>query len=175
MSTGLSESILQVANELGVGPEIVTKNIDRVRLVLEQLQEGKKVSIDLMNVVHQMSDELKISPVRTMQIVEHIREITRPQPVPPAPPAPPSTQAADDPVNHPVHYNSHPSGVECIEITRHMTFNAGNAIKYLWRAGLKDITTAGAIQDLQKASWYLNDEIQRLEKMNVDQGSIEQA
>ena len=42
-----------------------------------------------------------------------------------------------DPVNHPTHYTSDPSGVECIEITRHRNFNIGNAIKYLWRAGLK--------------------------------------
>lgn len=42
-----------------------------------------------------------------------------------------------DPVNHPQHYTSHPSGVECITIARHYCFTIGNAIKYLWRAGLK--------------------------------------
>lgn len=40
-------------------------------------------------------------------------------------------------VNHPVHYNKHPGGIECIEIIRHYTFDTGCAIKYLWRAGLK--------------------------------------
>ena len=40
-------------------------------------------------------------------------------------------------VNHPQHYCSHSSGVECIDITRHYNFSIGNAIKYLWRAGLK--------------------------------------
>lgn len=64
-----------------------------------------------------------------------------------------------DPVNHPSHYTSHPSGVECITITEHFTFNVGNAIKYLWRAGLK----AGTIEDLKKAAWYVQREIQRLE------------
>lgn len=44
----------------------------------------------------------------------------------------------NDPVNNPKHYTSHKSGIECIEITRHMTFNIGNAIKYLWRNGQKD-------------------------------------
>lgn len=39
----------------------------------------------------------------------------------------------DSPVSHPKHYNDHPSGIECITITRHMNFNIGNAIKYLWR------------------------------------------
>jgi hypothetical protein len=68
--------------------------------------------------------------------------------------------AAPDPVNNPPHYNSHPSGVECIEITRHMSFNLGNVVKYLWRAGLKD--QAPTVQDLKKAAWYLNDEIKRL-------------
>lgn len=63
-----------------------------------------------------------------------------------------------DPVNHPQHYTLHPSGVECIQITRHFNFNLGNAIKYIWRAGLK----GGKMEDLQKACWYLNDEIARI-------------
>lgn len=69
--------------------------------------------------------------------------------------------AENDPVHHPSHYTSHPSGIECIEITRHMSFNIGNAIKYLWRNGKKD--GQPAIQDLQKAIWYIQDEIKRLE------------
>jgi hypothetical protein len=68
----------------------------------------------------------------------------------------------DDPVNHPPHYTAHPSGVECIEVTRHMSFNIGNVIKYCWRSGLKDGNSD--IQDLRKAAWYLNDEISRREK-----------
>lgn len=67
---------------------------------------------------------------------------------------------AHDPVNHPSHYTSHPSGVEAIEITRHMGFNLGNAMKYLWRNGLKD--GQPAIQDLEKAVWYIQDEIKRI-------------
>ena len=63
-----------------------------------------------------------------------------------------------DPVNHPKHYNSHPSGVECIQITEHMPFNVGNAIKYLWRAGEK----GSQVQDLEKAAWYVAREIARL-------------
>lgn len=65
-----------------------------------------------------------------------------------------------DAVNHPAHYTSDPSGVECIAVTRHRTFNIGNAIKYLWRAGLKDADTT--IEDLRKAVWYINDEIERI-------------
>lgn len=64
-----------------------------------------------------------------------------------------------DPVEAPVHYRSHPSGVECIQITEHMGFCVGNAVKYLWRAGLK----ADALEDLKKARWYVDREIQRLE------------
>lgn len=60
-------------------------------------------------------------------------------------------------VDHPPHYNSHPSGIECITITRHMGFNLGNALKYIWRADLK----GSAIEDLEKAVWYLKDEIER--------------
>lgn len=87
----------------------------------------------------------------------------------------------DDAVNHPSHYNSHPSGVECITITEHMTFNVGNAIKYLWRAGLKIVlgstpfgedvqallplkTLVKHIEDLKKARWYIDREILRIEQ-----------
>jgi hypothetical protein len=66
-----------------------------------------------------------------------------------------------DQVNHPTHYTSDPSGVECIQITRHRNFNIGNAFKYLWRAGIKD--DQRQIEDLQKAIFYINDEINRLE------------
>ena len=64
-------------------------------------------------------------------------------------------------VDHPAHYNSHPSGVECIEITEHMNFNLGNAMKYLWRAGLK---SDDLITDLAKANWYIEREIARLKR-----------
>lgn len=71
-----------------------------------------------------------------------------------------------DMVNHPPHYTSDPSGVECIDIVRHRNFNVGNAIKYLWRAGLKkdDSLKAGLkhIEDLRKAIFYIEDEIQRI-------------
>jgi hypothetical protein len=63
-----------------------------------------------------------------------------------------------DPVNSPRHYTSHPSGIECIQVTRYMNFNRGNAIKYIWRAGEK----GAEIEDLKKAIWYLQDEIERL-------------
>lgn len=66
-----------------------------------------------------------------------------------------------DAVDHPQHYNAHPSGVECIVIIEHMTFNLGNAVKYVWRNGLKP--TASAIEDLKKAKWYIEREIARLE------------
>lgn len=70
-------------------------------------------------------------------------------------------------VNHPAHYTSDPSGVECIEVTRHRNFNIGNAIKYLWRQGLKESAGRTAhekqIEDLKKAVFYINDEITRLE------------
>lgn len=64
-------------------------------------------------------------------------------------------------VNHPKHYTSSPSrcecgkGIECIQITQHMNFCIGNAIKYLWRADHKD----APIQDLEKAVWYICKEI----------------
>lgn len=63
----------------------------------------------------------------------------------------------EDIVNNPKHYTSHPSGIECIEITRHMGFCLGNAVKYIWRADLK----GNDVEDLRKAIWYIEDEIKK--------------
>ena len=65
-----------------------------------------------------------------------------------------------DLVNHPPHYKAHPSQIECIEIVEHMNFCMGNAIKYIWRADYKE----DSIQDLQKALWFINREIERRSK-----------
>jgi hypothetical protein len=63
----------------------------------------------------------------------------------------------EDKVNHPRHYKSHPSGIECIQVTEHLNFCLGNAIKYIWRADDKE----NDIEDLRKAVWYVNREIER--------------
>lgn len=64
-------------------------------------------------------------------------------------------------VNHPSHYTQHPLGIECIDVIRHYTCDIANAIKYLWRAGLKQDADKTAIdkelEDLGKALWYIND------------------
>ena len=69
-----------------------------------------------------------------------------------------------DQVNNPKHYTSHPSGIECLEITRHMGFNLGNVIKYIWRADLKGKN----IEDLKKAAFYLQDEIKLREQKEIE-------
>ena len=67
-------------------------------------------------------------------------------------------------VNHPKHYNTHPSGVECIDIVEHFSFNVGNAIKYLWRSGLKGYE----LEDLHKARWYIDRAIAETERQATD-------
>lgn len=67
-----------------------------------------------------------------------------------------------DPVNRPAHYTAHPSGVECIQIVEHMNFCLGNAVKYIWRAGLKH---DDAVEDLRKARFYIDREISRLGRL----------
>jgi hypothetical protein len=62
-------------------------------------------------------------------------------------------------IEHPTHYNEHPSGIECITIVQHFEFNIGNAIKYLWRAGLKEGTDYET--DLLKAREYIDFELAR--------------
>ena len=73
-------------------------------------------------------------------------------------PKPKKKKIKFDNVNHPKHYKSHPSGVECIQITEHMSFTVGNAVKYLWRADLKN-----GVEDLKKAAWYIAREITKRE------------
>lgn len=68
-----------------------------------------------------------------------------------------------DPVDNPYHYTQHPSGIECIQITEHMGFNLGNAVKYIWRADLK----ADTAQDLEKAIWYIRREIELRKKQEA--------
>lgn len=69
-----------------------------------------------------------------------------------------------DLVNAPPHYRSHPLGVECIDVIEWFPANIANAVKYLWRCGLKG-NEKDAIQDLRKAAWYANREADRLEKI----------
>lgn len=64
----------------------------------------------------------------------------------------------EDTIN-PSHYRSHPSGIECIQVTQSMSFCLGNAVKYIWRADLKN--NDGGVEDLKKAAWYINRELNR--------------
>lgn len=65
-----------------------------------------------------------------------------------------------DMINRPPHYTSHPSGIECIDVTEHMNFNLGSVVKYVWRAGKK----GDALEDLRKAEYYIAREIARLSR-----------
>lgn len=67
----------------------------------------------------------------------------------------------EDVVNSPKHYNKHPSGLEAIQVTEWFNFNLGNAIKYIWRCDYK----GKPLEDLEKARWYLDREIQRRKRM----------
>lgn len=73
-----------------------------------------------------------------------------------------STTQSEDPnenVNHPRRYNAHLSKIECIELIEHLPTNFGNAVKYVWRCGLK--TTETPLRDLKSARWYVLRELQR--------------
>jgi len=67
-------------------------------------------------------------------------------------------------VNHPTHYNQHPSGIECIDLVEEFNFNFGNAIKYLWRCGKKNNVEAS--EDIRKAKFYIDREFDRLKKVH---------
>lgn len=72
----------------------------------------------------------------------------------------------NDNVNHPSHYTwlKELCGIEVLDITRHLDFNTGNAIKYLLRAGKKD--PKKTIEDLEKAIFYIKDKINMLKNEN---------
>jgi hypothetical protein len=71
------------------------------------------------------------------------------------------SESARETVDHPDHYNTIP-GIECIDVVEHLSFNVGNAIKYLWRCDHK----GAPIEDLKKARWYIDREIQRRGKVS---------
>jgi hypothetical protein len=76
----------------------------------------------------------------------------------------------NDAVNNPKHYTSHPSGLQCIELSRHLNFNRGNALKYIWRAERKENKT----QDIEKAKWYLLDEFNNMKNAKYKKRIVKQ-
>lgn len=102
-------------------------------------EEQREALADELNHLYKGGGEIILDKTQYEKILKHM-----------------NTKKDHDPVNHPRHYTNHPSGIECIEITRHMGFNLGNAMKYIWRADMK-----GGIEDLQKAIWYIQDEISK--------------
>ena len=76
----------------------------------------------------------------------------------------------NDAVNNPKHYTSHPSGLQCIELSRHLNFNRGNALKYIWRAELKENKS----QDIEKAKWYLMDEFNNMKNAKYKKRVVKQ-
>ena len=77
---------------------------------------------------------------------------------------------ADTPVSaiNPAYYRQG-SGVECIDVVRHLPFAQGNAMKYVWRAGNKNDIK----QDLEKALWYVNDCIAQKSAVAIVEDSAE--
>jgi ribosomal protein L21E len=74
----------------------------------------------------------------------------------------PISDGKDSAVDHPSHYTWLPNGLEVIDLAEHLNFSRGNAVKYIARAGHKDAATE--LEDLKKARWYIDREIQRIEK-----------
>lgn len=80
-----------------------------------------------------------------------------------------TTTQSEDPnekVDHPRHYNQSPSGIETIELIEHLPCNFSNAVKYIWRCGLKQSDTP--LRDLQSAKWYTEREEQRIELFELE-------
>ena len=76
------------------------------------------------------------------------------------------TPVAGNAVQAPSHYTKHPSGVECKDIIKHYPMFVGSAMKYLWRAGLKN--SAYTIQDFEKAKECIQIHIDMLKEQQND-------
>ena len=138
------------ANEIANAVDVTQEYVHQVVYKMKKEAKSKKVTLNSQQVA--VAKDAGITPERMAELVkQHSRPKRR-------------MQGADivathhtDMVNHPPHYTNHPSGVECIQITEHMNFCLGNAIKYIWRADLKGST----IEDLEKAVFYVQKEIKR--------------
>lgn len=75
-----------------------------------------------------------------------------------------------DEINKAEHYNTSPSGIECIEVVEHMDFCSGNAMKYLWRHNDKE----NPVKDLRKAIYYIERRISQIEKPEIKLQIIEE-
>lgn len=128
-----------------------------VELVGPPTTNGEIVQVDLTSIVSKVMEDAGYSPIHQGGLVVGWIANELPHYLQ----AGEEAVVEDDPVNHPSHYTWLPSGVEVIDVTEHLNFNVGNAVKYLIRAGRKDSTTR--VQDLQKAQWYLERELQRIE------------
>lgn len=138
---------------------------------LGQIRDGLKVFVDW---IEQDPGNLAFMEERD-DTITRLRSHLQPRTMAPAPaplmvPRDPfaSSMAPDhDPVHHPSHYTAHPSGVECIEVVKHMNFPMGSAVKYIWRADYK----GNAIQDLEKAREYIEIEIARRKQFAAEQAA----
>jgi uncharacterized protein YdcH (DUF465 family) len=132
-------------------------HLETPRDAIKHLKEHKKAGDDIGGAIRKIKDEYEDldapiqpyerSPEEQEATRKRLRELMQ------------STEV--DMVNHPPHYTSDPSGVEAITVLRHRSYNIGNAMKYLWRAGIKNEDTH--IQDLEKAIFYIKDEIKRIQ------------
>ena len=137
-------------NELIKEAEKLYKQIDKaqVHLINARLkndEEGKKSAIS----------EMETAMCNAMQLLKYFIDSK-------------DKEQKTDNVNHPQHYTwlKELCGIEVIDITRHMNFCCGCALKYILRAGHKKdaslTDTDKKVEDLKKAIWYINDEIKRI-------------
>jgi hypothetical protein len=130
--------------------------VQTIRRCLAKPERGKKVFVPASHVMLSLGETSDgLLPVlyksrRFLINVEHVERIGPDE----------ARHASDDPVDHPRHYNQHPSGVEAIVICEHLNFCLGNAVKYILRADHK----GSKIEDIQKARWYIDRELIRLQK-----------
>jgi len=125
---------------------------------------GFLIALFVFGTIEFIQDRLEEKSKASQQTIRRVP----PVPIPPPPPKGWIEKMADA-VVHPSHYNT--GKIEVIDFItdQKLNFCRGNAVKYICRAGRKD--PAKEIEDLEKAVFYLNDEIRRM-KESLQSGSV---
>ena len=125
-----------------------TELADKINKNMRTLQKYEKGdTTPTFTIIKKIAEILEVSPYDIVRNAKASKEAV----------APIGTDVKKEMVNHPSHYNV---GIETIDYIEswEMNFNTGNVIKYTTRAGFKE----NQLEDLEKAKWYLEREIQRL-------------
>ena len=147
MSNNIGLNIKKYREEKGLTQEELANEIGKATITIRKYESG-----DILPSINNIYEIAKVLGITTIDVVGDIDVYTA---------SDVNREDKKEMINHPSHYNQGIEAIDYIE-SHNMDFNIGNVIKYVTRAKHKGTE----LQDLKKASWYLNREIERLEGRN---------